>query len=105
MKAERLLFALALGLAGTLAAQTPAIDSGGVVMGSAGKEHQHGFGVAARRSYIDVLLPLFLDDGFTVKPRWFDYQAKYQYQGKAPWSFPCGRAPLGDRVRNSQDLL
>ncbi len=31
MKAERLLFALALGLAGTLAAQTPAIDSGGVV--------------------------------------------------------------------------
>ena len=66
---------------------TDLLDSGGVVMGSAGKDHQHGFGLAARRSYIDAILPLFLDDGFTVKPRWFDYQAKYQYQGKAPWTF------------------
>jgi TonB family protein len=65
---------------------TDLLDSGAVVAGSFGTEHQHGFGIAARRSYIDALLPVLLgDDGFTVKPRWYDYQAKYAYQGKAPW--------------------
>ncbi|MFZ5477141.1 MAG: TonB family protein [Myxococcota bacterium] len=78
---------------------TDALDSGFVVMGSAGKEKQHGFGVAARRSYVDVLLPLFVEDtGFVVKPRWFDYQAKYRWQGK-------GDGELSVLVFGFQDTL
>lgn len=64
---------------------TDALDSGGVWLGSVGKEGEHGVGAAARMSYIDAILPAFLaDDGFTVTPRWWDFQAKYQYQGKKP---------------------
>ncbi|GDX78422.1 TonB-dependent receptor [Deltaproteobacteria bacterium] len=67
---------------------TDALDSGGVVLGSFGKEDQHGFGAAARLSYIDAILPAFLaDDGFTVIPRWWDFQTKYQYQGDKPDKF------------------
>jgi TonB family protein len=67
---------------------TDALDSGGLWLGSLGKEHEHGVGVAARASYIDLLLPAFLaDDGFSVVPRWWDFQAKYQYQGKKPDKF------------------
>lgn len=64
---------------------TDLLDSGVMVAGSVGKNHEHGFGVAARRSYIDAILPLFLDTGFVVKPAWWDYQAKYQWQGKTTW--------------------
>lgn len=61
---------------------TDLLDSGGVVQGSVGKENQHGFGVAARRSYIDAFIPIFAgDSGFVVKPVWWDYQARYLYQG------------------------
>lgn len=67
---------------------TDLLDTGVLVMGSLGKENQHGFGVAARRSYIDVFIPLFAgDSGFTISPRWWDYQARYQYQGKKNYSF------------------
>lgn len=67
---------------------TDALDSGGVWLGSLGKEHEHGVGVAARASYIDLILPAFLaDDGFSVVPRWWDFQAKYQYQGSRPDKF------------------
>ena len=56
---------------------TDLLDSGGLFMGRAGKDGQWGVAAAARRSYIDVFIPLFTkDSGFTVKPRWFDYQAK-----------------------------
>ena len=68
---------------------TDALDSGGAWLGSLGKDKQHGVGVAARHSYIDVVLPPFLGDaGFVVIPRWWDFQAKYQYQGDRPdkWS-------------------
>jgi hypothetical protein len=64
---------------------TDALDSGLLVMGSLGKDDQHGFGLAARRSYIDAFLPLFLGDGFVAIPQWWDYQAKYQSQGKGKW--------------------
>ena len=65
---------------------TDLLDSGVMAAGRAGSEGQHGWGVAARRSYIDAILPVILDsDSFSVKPRWYDYQAKYVYQGKAPW--------------------
>lgn len=42
------------------------------------------FALAARRSYIDFLLPLFLPDDanidFTVAPRYYDYQALYDWK-------------------------
>lgn len=66
---------------------TDLLDSGVLVMGTAGKKDQHGFGVAARRSYVDAILPLFLDEGFVARPQWWDYQAKYQWQGDGPDSF------------------
>jgi TonB family protein len=64
---------------------TDLLDSGGMVMGSLGRRDQHGFGVAARRSYIDAVLPAFLDTGFVVSPKWWDYQAKYRWQGGGKW--------------------
>ncbi len=65
---------------------TDLLDTGVMASGRAGAKKQHGWGIAARRSYIDAFLPFFLgDDGFTIKPRWYDYQAKYVYQGDAPW--------------------
>jgi TonB family protein len=61
---------------------TDVLDSGGMVVGRFGKNGQHGVGFAARRSYIDALLPLFVGDtGFVVKPVWYDFQAKYAYLG------------------------
>lgn len=67
---------------------TDALDSGGVYMGSVGKNKEHGIGFAARRSYIDLLLPPFLGEtGFAIAPAWWDFQAKYQYQGDGPNKF------------------
>lgn len=61
---------------------TDILDSGGMVIGRFGKKQQHGVGFAARRSYIDALLPILVrDTGFVVKPRWYDYQAKYAWLG------------------------
>jgi TonB family protein len=65
-----------------VAASMDLLDAGAVVSGTLGQDGEHGFGFAARRSYVDAILPLFLaDDGFTVKPRWYDYQAKWQWRG------------------------
>ena len=59
---------------------TDLLDSGGMVRTKLGKKKGWGVAVAARRSYIDLVLnevlPLFTDTGLTVKPRWFDYQVK-----------------------------
>lgn len=66
---------------------TDLLDSGALVRGTIGKKNQHGFGVAARRSYIDAILPVFLDEGFVARPLWWDYQAKYQWQGDGPDEF------------------
>jgi TonB family protein len=66
---------------------TDLLDSGALVTGTVGKKKQHGFGVAARRSYVDAILPLFLDEGFVARPQWWDYQAKYQWQGDGPNEF------------------
>lgn len=57
------------------------LDTGAMVIGTYGKQGRHGLGLAARRSYIDAILPVFLDEGFVVRPRWFDYQAKYARLG------------------------
>ncbi len=57
-------------------------DAGFLVEGPAG---EHGaFAVAARRSYIDALLPAVLPDDadvdFVVAPRYYDYQLLYDWQ-------------------------
>ena len=42
-----------------------------------GKVGDYGVALAARRSYVDLFIPYFTQDtGFTIKPRWYDYQAK-----------------------------
>jgi TonB family protein len=49
-------------------------DSGAYAQGGYGEDGT--FGVAARRSYIDTILPIFTSGtGFTVAPRYWDYQA------------------------------
>lgn len=61
---------------------TDVLDSGIMMQGRFGKKGQHGIGIAARRSYIDALLPIFVaDTGFVVKPVWYDFQAKYAALG------------------------
>ena len=56
---------------------TDVLDSGGLYQGRLGKQDNIGVAVAARRSYIDVFIPyVTADTGFTIKPRWYDYQLK-----------------------------
>lgn len=46
--------------------------------GRLGKEKKHGIAVGARRSYVDVFIPVFTEGtGFTLKPRYHDYQLKW----------------------------
>lgn len=46
--------------------------------GNVGGERKHGLSLGARRSYIDAFLPLVTGDtGFTIKPRYWDYSAKW----------------------------
>lgn len=65
---------------------TDALDSGAMIVGRFGKKKQHAIGLAGRRSYIDALLPPILEltgnGGYTVSPRWYDYQAKYELLGQ-----------------------
>ncbi len=47
------------------------------VMVGADKDKPLGIAIGGRRSYIDVFLPLFLDENsFSIKPRYYDYQFK-----------------------------
>jgi TonB family protein len=58
---------------------TDVLHSGGLLTGRLGKEpaKQWGYALGARRSYLDLVIPLFTkDSGFVIKPRWFDYQLK-----------------------------
>jgi TonB family protein len=53
---------------------TDVLDSGGVYVGHFG---DYGVAAAARRSYIDLFIPIFTrNSDFVVKPRWYDYQLK-----------------------------
>jgi hypothetical protein len=82
---------------------TDLLDTGAMASGSAGDKGQHGWGLAARRSYVDAILPFVLpDDTPTIKPRWYDYQAKYVYQGDAPWKFSLLAFGFGDVLRATQ---
>jgi TonB family protein len=55
-------------------------DAGGMLEGPAGKG---SFVVAARRSYVDALLPVVIPDdaglSLTVAPRYYDYQGIFEY--------------------------
>ncbi len=57
---------------------TDILDSQVYFEGNLGKNKQHGVAVGARRSYVDAFIPLFAAaDGFTVRPVYWDYQAKW----------------------------
>jgi hypothetical protein len=54
------------------------LDSQLFYEGKVGKKKKHGLAIGARRSYIDLLLaPLLGNAGFTIKPRYWDYQVKW----------------------------
>ncbi len=57
---------------------TDILDSQLWYEGNLGKNKQHGFAIGARRSYIDVFIPLFTADlGFQIRPIYWDYQLKW----------------------------
>ncbi|MCO4746541.1 MAG: TonB family protein [Proteobacteria bacterium] len=58
---------------------TDILDSQLYYEGQIGKEgKKHGLALGARRSYIDAFIPLFTGGtGFTIKPRYWDYQVKW----------------------------
>ncbi|MEO0602596.1 MAG: TonB-dependent receptor plug domain-containing protein, partial [Myxococcota bacterium] len=67
--------------------------------GRLGKNQQHGFAAAARRSYIDAFLPAFLSNtDFQIRPRYWDYQVKWVPE------LPGDRS-LSLFVYGSEDLL
>jgi len=60
---------------------TDILDSQLFFEGKVGKEKKHGIAAGARRSYIDVFIPIFTGGtGFTIKPRYWDYQFKWAPQ-------------------------
>ena len=61
---------------------TDLLDSGGLYEGRLGKDDAHHVGVAARRSYVDLIIAPFQKNSlFIAKPRWTDYQLRYAYHG------------------------
>ncbi len=62
--------------------KTDALDSGAMIEGRFGKKKQYAIGLAGRRSYIDLLMAPVLaatgNAGYTVSPKWYDYQAKFE---------------------------
>jgi len=56
---------------------TDVLDSGVYFEGNLGKHKKQGIAIAARRSYIDAFIPLFAPSDFTLKPVYWDYQAKW----------------------------
>lgn len=66
---------------------TDILDSGALFEGRFGEDGKHHLAVAARRSYIDKLLPFFLGEaGISAKPRWMDYQVRYFYDSERPFT-------------------
>ena len=57
---------------------TDILDSGGLAEGRLGSRDQWGYAIAARRSYIDLFIPLFTNSDYTIEPRWMDYQVKLE---------------------------
>ena len=65
---------------------TDLLDSGGIFEGRLGRDGQHQVGIAARRSYIDLIVGPIAErtGGFVASPRWMDYQLRYHYAGGGP---------------------
>ncbi len=58
--------------------QTDILDTQLWYQGNLGKKKNHGLMVGARRSYIDLFIPLFTRNlDFRVRPVYWDYQLKY----------------------------
>lgn len=62
---------------GKLVWGTDILDSQIYYEGKVGKNKQHGVAVGARRSYIDVFIPLFVSGGFAIQPKYWDYSLKW----------------------------
>jgi len=63
---------------GKLTWGTDILDSQFYYEGRIGKEKESGLALGARRSYIDLFIPIFTKGtNFSVKPRYWDYQVKY----------------------------
>ena len=59
---------------------TDVLDTGALFEGRVGENQDHHVAVAARRSYIDVLLPAIMGDSdFIARPVWTDYQLKWAH--------------------------
>jgi TonB family protein len=57
---------------------TDILDSQFYYEGRVGKEKESGLAIGARRSYIDLFIPIFTKGtNFSIKPRYWDYQVKY----------------------------
>jgi TonB family protein len=57
---------------------TDILDSQVFYRAKLGKNRQHGLAVAARRSYVDLFIPLLTgESGFVLKPVYWDYQVKW----------------------------
>ncbi|MBA2319980.1 MAG: TonB-dependent receptor plug domain-containing protein, partial [Deltaproteobacteria bacterium] len=58
---------------------TDILDSNLYFEGKVGKKDgkKHGIAIGARRSYIDVFLPLVVPGDYVFKPRYWDYQVKW----------------------------
>ncbi len=85
---------------------TDLLDSGGLLAGRVGRRGRVGVMAAGRRSYIDAILPAFTrDSGFTVKPRWYDYQLRVDRIDPETGTIPEDRDELGLFVFGFQDLL
>ena len=57
---------------------TDILDSQFYYEGRLGKEKESGLAIGARRSYIDLFIPIFTKGtNFAIKPRYWDYQVKY----------------------------
>lgn len=89
---------------------TDILDTGALFEGRFGKNKDHHLAVAARRSYIDKLLPLFLGEaGRLAKPRWMDYQLRYFHDSERPFTaFLFGFDDIlfiGDSADSSEDTI
>ncbi|HHO50593.1 MAG TPA: TonB family protein [Deltaproteobacteria bacterium] len=63
---------------GKLVWGTDILDSQVYYEGRLGRDKRQGLAVGARRSYIDLFIPLFLGESqFVFKPRYWDYQLKW----------------------------
>jgi TonB family protein len=58
---------------------TDILDSNVYFEGQVGPKDgkRHGVAAGVRRSYIDAFIPFFVDDTFTIRPRYWDYQVKW----------------------------